>query len=134
MRYKMYHIPLLHIAEVTADELVQKSVATVALLGTQYTMEQEFYKSKLMKRGINVIIPEDNDREFINHTIYYELCLGIVSQSSRERLLAICNNLAAQGAQGIILGCTEIGLLIHQEDTCIPLFDTTLIHAKKQLL
>ncbi len=123
-------IPLLHIAEVTADELQKNNVKTVALLGTKYTMEQDFYKSKLIERGITVIIPEKADREFINHTIYHELCLGIIDAASRQRLLSILSELTDQGAEGIILGCTEIGLLIHQDNTKIPLYDTTLIHAK----
>lgn len=125
------HIPLIHIAEVTAAELVAHDVKKVALLGTKYTMEQDFYKSKLTDCGIHVIIPEAADREFINHTIYNELCLGIINTNSRQRLLSICDKLSFDGAQGIILGCTEIGLLLHQEDTDIPLFDTTLIHAKR---
>jgi aspartate racemase len=123
-------IPLLHIAEVTADELQKNSVKTVALLGTKYTMEQDFYKSKLIERGITVIIPDKADREFINHTIYHELCLGIIDAASRQRLLSILSELTDQGAEGIILGCTEIGLLINQDNTKIPLYDTTLIHAK----
>lgn len=128
---KHIRIPLLHIAEVTAEELIQNSVKTVALLGTKYTMEQDFYKSKLVERDIQVIIPAQEDREFINHTIYQELCLGIISDTSRQRLLSICEELVKQGAQGIILGCTEIGLLINQEYTDIPLFDTALVHARK---
>ncbi len=127
---KKLHVPLLHIAEVTAEELLKNSVTNVALLGTRYTMEQDFYKSKLIDHGIKVIIPEENDREFINHTIFQELCLGIMNEASRQQLLSICSKLYDQGAQGIILGCTEIGLLINQESVDIPLFDTTLIHAK----
>lgn len=127
---KKLRVPLLHIAEVTAEELLKNSVTNVALLGTRYTMEQDFYKSKLIDHGIKVIIPEENDREFINHTIFQELCLGIMNEASRQQLLSICSKLYDQGAQGIILGCTEIGLLINQESVDIPLFDTTLIHAK----
>ncbi len=128
---KHLSIPLLHIAEVTADELVSHSIQSVALLGTRYTMEQDFYKSKLIERGIQVIIPAEDDRAFINDTIFGELCLGIVKDSSRQRLLTICSDLTCQGAEGIILGCTEIGLLINQDYTDIPLFDTTFIHAGK---
>lgn len=128
---KHIHVPLLHIAEVTADELIQNSVHTVALLGTKYTMEQDFYKSKLLERGIQVMIPDEEDREFINNTIFHELCLGNILDSSRQKLLSICNRLEEQGAKGIILGCTEIGLLINQDETDIPLYDTTLIHAKR---
>lgn len=128
---KSIQVPIIHIAEVTAQELLRNNITSVALLGTKYTMEQDFYKSKLTEKGIEVIIPDSMDREFINHTIFHELCLGITSEKSRQRLKEICNILSKKGAQGIILGCTEIGLLIHQEDTDIPLFDTTLIHARR---
>lgn len=131
---KKIHLPLLHIAEVTAEALQRNAITDVALLGTKYTMEQDFYKSKLIEKGINVIVPSQSDREFINHTIYHELCLGIIDRNSEQRLLAICKELNEKGAQGIILGCTEIGLLLHQDDTDIPLFDTTVIHAKRAAL
>lgn len=127
-------IPLLHIADVTAEELLKKNITKVALLGTKYTMEQDFYKSKLIERGIDVIVPEEKDREFINHTIYHELCLGIVDETSRGKLLSLSDKLVERGAQGLVLGCTEIGLLLKQKDTTIPLFDTTLIHAKRAAL
>ncbi len=124
-------VPLLHIAEVTADELLKSGVHRVALLGTAYTMEQEFYKSKLVEKGIEVLIPKEEDRTFINRTIYHELCLGVASAAAKERFLAIINELAKEGAQGVILGCTEIGLLVSQADTAVSLFDTSLIHAQK---
>ncbi len=124
-------IPILHIAEATASELVKHDIKRVALLGTRYTMQQDFYKSKLIEAGLEVIIPGEEDITLINHTIYNELCLGIISQKSKEEFLRIIRSLADAGAEGIILGCTEIGLLVDQQDTSIPLFDTTLIHATK---
>lgn len=127
-------IPILHIAEATAEELIKKGIKRVALLGTKYTMQQDFYKSKLMEAGLEVILPEDKDMELINHTIFQELCLGIISPSSKEEFLRIINTLASNKAEGIILGCTEIGLLVGQEDTPTPLFDTTYIHATKAAL
>lgn len=127
-------IPILHIAEATADELLKKGMKRVALLGTKYTMQQDFYKSKLMEAGLEVILPEDKDMELINHTIFQELCLGVVSPSSKMEFLRIMSALAQNNAEGIILGCTEIGLLVRQEDTAIPLFDTTYIHATKAAL
>jgi aspartate racemase len=127
-------VPILHIAEVTAGELKEKKIDTVALLGTKYTMEQDFYKEKLIAKDIHVIIPEDKDREMINATIYQELCLGIISEESRLEFLRIIDELMEKGAQGIILGCTEIGLLVKQSDTKAPLFDTTYIHGKRAAL
>ncbi len=125
------NIPILHIAEATADELIKNDVSTVALLGTKYTMTQDFYKSKLIQRGIDVLIPDEADIEIVNTVIYDELCLGIISDESRTQYLRILNGLAQRGAQAAVLGCTEIGLLVSQCDTDLPLFDTTLIHAKK---
>lgn len=128
---KEIHIPVLHIAEATAEVLISNGINKAALLGTKYTMEQDFYKSRLTAKGIEVVIPDSQGIEFVNNTIYKELCLGILSESSRTKLLNLIDSIAAQGAQGVILGCTEIGLLIHQKDTKVPLFDTTLIHAQK---
>lgn len=128
---KEIHIPVLHIAEATAEVLISNGIKKAALLGTKYTMEQDFYKSRLTAKGIEVVIPDSQGIEFVNNTIYKELCLGILSESSRTKLLNLIDSIAAQGAQGVILGCTEIGLLIHQKDTKVPLFDTTLIHAQK---
>lgn len=122
-------IPILHIAEATADVLKQKRLQRVALLGTKYTMQQAFYKDILVNNGIEVLIPMERDIELINKTIYQELCLGIISDQSKTEFLRIIDELARQGAEGIILGCTEIGLLVKQSDTNIPLFDTTFIHA-----
>ncbi len=127
-------IPILHIADLTAEELLKKSIKKVALLGTKYTMEQNFYKNRLTEKGIEVIIPNDDDRAVVNQTIYEELCLGIISPSSKKKFIKIIMKLSTQGAEGIILGCTEIGLLVQQQDTKIPLFDTTLIHAKSAAL
>lgn len=124
-------IPLMHIAEATADELIKSGIKTVALIGTKYTMEQDFYKSKITSRGISVIIPDEKDRETVNSTIYNELCLGTIKETSRDAILKIVKKLTDNGAEGVILGCTEIGLLVSQDDTDTQLFDTTLIHATK---
>ncbi len=124
-------IPILHIADLTADELIKCGIKKVALLGTKYTMEQDFYKSRLITRGIEVIIPDRNEIERVNNIIYNELCLGIVSTLSKQAFLSVLDRLQMSGAQAAILGCTEIGLLIKQEDTDFPLFDTTVIHAQK---
>ncbi|HGM3509272.1 TPA: aspartate/glutamate racemase family protein [Clostridioides difficile] len=123
------HIPLLHIANVTAEVLKEKEIKKVALLGTKYTMEQDFYKNIIINNGIDVLIPNEEDRIIVNNTIFNELCVGIVSESSKKAFLSIIDKLGNQGAEGVILGCTEIGLLIKQNDTSIPLFDTTVIHA-----
>lgn len=124
-------IPLVHIAEATADELKRQGITTVALLGTKYTMTQEFYKEKLRDAGIAVLVPDERDVETVNDIIYHELCLGIISEASKEKYRRIIDALAEQRAQGVILGCTEIGLLIGQRDTALPVFDTTRIHAAK---
>ena len=124
-------IPLVHIAEATADALHREGVSRVALLGTKYTMTQDFYKDKLIASGVDVLIPEEDDIAFVNRVIYDELCLGVISEDSRRGYLAVIDKLAAQGAQGVILGCTEIGLLIRQSDTALPVFDTTRIHAER---
>ena len=106
----------------------------MGLLGTKYTMTQEFYKNKLIEAGINVVIPDDAGVETVNDIIYNELCLGLISESSKEKYLQIIAELERQGAQGVILGCTEIGLLVQQKDTELPVFDTTQIHATKAAL
>jgi aspartate racemase len=122
-------IPLLHIADATAEQIIQRDFRTVGLLGTKYTMEQEFYKSRIEGKGINVVTPDEDDRVIVNNIIYNELCLGKVLSSSKEEYKRIIHDLVQKGAQGIILGCTEITLLIKQEDYEVPLFDTTQIHA-----
>ena len=127
---RQIQIPILHIAEATAAELLHHNIRKVALLGTKYTMTQEFYKEKLTAAGIEVLIPDAQGIETVNDIIYQELCLGTISDISREKYLSIIDQLAAKGAQGVILGCTEIGLLIQQKDTSLPVFDTTQIHAK----
>jgi aspartate racemase len=123
------HIPLLHIADITADQVLANGIKTVGLLGTRYTMEQDFYKSRIEARGIKVLVPEETDRAIVNAVIYNELCLGQINDRSRAGYIRIIENLVKQGAQGIILGCTEIGLLVKPGDVNMPLFDTTLIHA-----
>ncbi len=126
------NIPLLHIADATAEHLLSHNVKKVGLLGTAFTMEQEFYIGRLkQKYGLEVIIPEVTDRAIVHNCIYQELCLGTLNPSSKSEFLRIITNLADQGADGVILGCTEIGLLVSGNDTEIPLFDTTSIHAAK---
>ena len=124
-------IPVIHIAEATADELKKNGISKVGLLGTKYTMTQEFYKSKLTEAGITVVIPDEDGITVVNDVIYKELCLGIISEQSKQKFLSVIDKLQREGAQGVILGCTEIGLLIGQEDTALPVFDTTQIHATK---
>lgn len=123
------HIPILHIADVTAQALLEDGIGTIALLGTKYTMEQNFYKQRLIANHINVIIPEENDRTMINNIIYDELCLGQIKPESKQQFLSIIDKMNQKHAQAIILGCTEIGLLVKQSDTDIPLYDTSYIHA-----
>lgn len=127
-------LPLLHIAELTADELEAAGISTVGLLGTAYTMEQDFYRRKLVERGITVLIPGEDDRALVNRVIFGELCLGTVAEPSRRAFAGIIDGLTARGAQGVILGCTEIGLLVRPEDTPARLFDTTEIHARRAAL
>ncbi|WP_336368627.1 aspartate/glutamate racemase family protein [Marinobacter sp. C2H3] len=125
-------LPLLHIADATGEVLVRDGVKTVGLLGTAFTMEQAFYKDRLAERfGLNVLVPGDADRRRVHDIIYQELCLGILRPESREAYLNIVNELAQAGAEAVILGCTEIGLLINQQDTEVPLYDTTALHATK---
>ena len=124
------NIPIIHIADATADELEKQKIKKVALLGTKYTMTQDFYKEKIIARGIEVMIPEETDVEIVNRIIYEELCLGEIREASKTEYIRIINQLKDEGAEGIILGCTEIGLLIKQEDSSLPVFDTTQIHAK----
>jgi aspartate racemase len=126
------NIPLLHIADATADVLVQASVRKVGLLGTAFTMEQEFYKERLSEKyGIDVVVPDAPDRKLVHDIIYQELCLGLHKQSSKQKYIHIVDKLTEMGAEGVILGCTEIGMLISQYDTVTTLYDTTKIHAAK---
>lgn len=127
----MINIPIVHIADATADELEKRNIKTVGLLGTKYTMTQDFYKQRLIGRGINVVIPDEEGIDTVNSIIYDELCVGKIEDSSREKYKKIIEDLTGKGAEGVILGCTEIGLLIGQSDVSIPVFDTTVIHAKR---
>lgn len=124
------NIPLLHIADITAQEVLSGGIRTIGLLGTRYTMEQDFYKARIEAKGIKVLVPGEADRTTVNSVIYNELCLGQIKDESRARFKAIIQALIEQGAEGIILGCTEIGLLVKSGDSSVPLFDTTMIHAK----
>lgn len=124
-------VPLLHIADAAAEELEQHGITKVGLLGTKYTMKQEFYKQRLIERGIEVVVPEEQEMQIVNDIIFKELCVGEQKEESREKLKNITENLKKKGAQGVVLGCTEIGLLLHQEDTTLRVFDTTRIHAQK---
>ena len=127
-------IPILHIAEVTAATLLANKISKVGLLGTKYTLTQDFYKSKIIEAGIEVLVPNETDIEIVNDVIYNELCCGQISPVAKKKFLAIIDRFAANGAQGVILGCTEIGMLIKQEDTHLPVFDTTYLHARKAAL
>jgi aspartate racemase len=128
---KAVRTPLIHIADVTGKAVKAKGLARVGLLGTRFTMEQEFYKGKLVRDyGIDVLIPDEADRQTIHGILYNELCLGTVNDASREVFRKIIARLETRGAQGIILGCTEIPLIVAQKDHTLPLFDTTALHAE----
>lgn len=122
-------MPLLHIADATAKALLSDGMTSVGLLGTQFTMEQTFYRERLEQNGITVIIPNPNERAVVHRIIYNELCQGIINSESKAAYLDVVAALAARGAQAVILGCTEIGLLIQASDTQVALYDTTDIHA-----
>jgi len=125
-------IPLLHIADATAEAIQAADLHKVALLGTRFTMEQDFYKKRLTESyGLEVLVPEEEGRTLVHQVIYQELCLGVVNPNSRLQYQQIMADLVAQGAEAIILGCTEIGLLVSSEDCSVPLFDTTALHAQK---
>jgi aspartate racemase len=125
-------IPLLHIADATAEVLVKDNIKTVGLLGTSFTMEQPFYRQRLMDGyGLEVLVPDAEDRQTVHQIIFQELCLGTIVPDSRAAYLRIIHDLAARGAQAVILGCTEIGMLVRQTDTRVLLLDTTAIHAQK---
>ena len=124
-------IPILHIADATADALASDGVTKVALLGTRYTMQEDFYKSKLVARGFEVLVPEQADIDEVNRIIFEELCVGTLKEDSRKTFSRIIDTLKARGAQAVILGCTEIGLLVKQEHASLPLYDTTVIHASR---
>lgn len=125
------NLPLLHIADATAEAVKAAGLTRVGLLGTRFTMEQDFYKDRLSgKHGLEVLIPDAADREIVHNVIYNELCLGVVRQESRDQFSRIIDRLAASGAQGVILGCTEIESLVRQQDSALPVFATTKIHAE----
>jgi len=122
-------LPLIHIADATIEAIKKQNLTTVALLGTQFTMTQDFYKQRLIDAGLQVLIPEEDARVEVHRIIKNELCVGEFKDSSREYYRQVIKDLAAQGAEGVILGCTEIGLIIKETDSPIPVFDTTAIHA-----
>ena len=124
-------VPLVHIAEAAADALLERGISRVALLGTKYTMTQDFYRDKLTERGIEVLIPEGDDIEMVNRVIFDELCLGVVKPESKAEYLRVIEELRQRGAEGLLLGCTELGLIVSQKDVSLPMFDTTVIHANK---
>jgi len=123
-------IPLLHLGDVTAAAVTASGVTSVGLLGTRFTMEESFYVDRMRSHGLTVIVPSADDRAFVNRIIYDELVHGIVRDESRARYLEVIDRLADEGAQGVILGCTEIELLVGPSDTALPLFATTRIHAR----
>lgn len=125
-------IPLLHIADATAEQLKADGISRVGLLGTRFTMEQDFYIGRLEERfGIEVVVPDRAERDIVHRVIFEELCQGRIEEGSRQRYLAIIDSLYVQGAQAVILGCTEIAMLVSQQDTAVPLYDTTALHAQK---
>ena len=125
------NIPLLHLADATARRIKQAGLDTVGLLGTRFTMEQDFYRGRLAAQGLNVLVPPEEDRGLVHRVIYEELCLGQINVNSRVEFLRIIDSLQAAGAQGVIEGCTEIVMLVQQAHTSVPLFDTTSIHARE---
>ncbi len=125
------NIPLLHIADATAEAVKRQGIRRVGLLGTRFTMEEDFYKGRLIeKHGLDVLIPSEAEQVVVHRVIYDELCRGVIESESRRQYQVIIENLVSQGAQGIILGCTEIGLLVKPQDCAAPLFDTTRLHAE----
>ncbi|NLC36147.1 MAG: amino acid racemase [Alcaligenaceae bacterium] len=124
-------IPLLHIADPTAEAIKQSGISKVGLLGTRFTMEQDFYRSRIVEQhGLEVLVPETEDRSTVHRIIYDELCLGHIEAGSRTAYIEVIERLADKGAQAIILGCTEISLLVEPQHVTIPLFDTTQLHAE----
>lgn len=126
---KNINVPLLHIADCTANRIIQAGIKTVGLLGTKFTMEKDFYIGHLRDRGINVIVPDTYGRDLVNRIIYDELCLGIVTDALRQAFVDEIGALGLRGAEAVILGCTEIGMLIDEDNSPLPTFDTTAIHA-----
>ncbi len=127
---KRINIPVIHIADATADTLIAEGIHSVGLLGTKYTMLEDFYKQKLIAKNLSVLIPDSEDVEIVNRIIYDELCLGIISEKSEREFSRIIEKLREHGAEAVILGCTEIGLLVKQKNSVLPLYDTTRIHAE----
>ena len=127
-------LPLLHIAEASADALEKAGIKRVGLLGTKPTMEMDFYRKILAGRGLEVLTPEEADRVLLHRIIFEELCLGLINENSRQAGLALIDRLAVRGAEGMLLACTELGLLFRPEDTPLPLFDTAIIHARAAAL
>ena len=124
-------LPFIHIADPTATAIRAAGLTRVGLLGTRFTMEQDFYRERLSAlHGIDVVVPDEDDRQAVHRVIYEELCLGVVDDGSRSRYRAVIDRLVEAGAQAVILGCTEIGMLVGPEDSPVPLFDTTLLHAR----
>lgn len=127
-------LPLLHIADATASEIRARGLHRIGLLGTRFTMEEDFYRLRLENHGLEVLVPEADDRGIVHRVIYDELCLGQIREESREQYRRIIAGLVARGAQGVILGCTEIGLLVGADDASVPLFDTAALHARHAAL
>ena len=132
---KDIRIPLLHIVDATAQEVLERKLKKVGLVGTKVTMEEDFFRDRLVsKHNLEVMIPDEHERQIANDVVYNELCRGEMTQSARQELVDMMQNLAANGAEGIILGCTELGLLIDPQDVRVPVFDTTTIHARSAAL
>jgi len=127
---QLVQIPIIHIADATVSELRSHNIRKTVLLGTKFTMEAEFFKDAFSQQGIEVMIPDEGERQFIHQTIFDELDRGLLLEATKVRYLAIIQHLIAKGAEAVILGCTELPLLIKPEDCTIPVFDTMLIHAK----
>ncbi len=124
-------VPLVHIADASADALLARGISRVGLLGTKYTMTQEFYRDILVARGIDVVIPNEDDIELVNRVIFEELCLGVVKPESKAAFLRVIDDLTQNGAEGVLLACTELGLIVTPEDTDAALFDSAVIHAEQ---
>ena len=128
---KNINIPILHIADATASRIKRDNFRKIGLLGTKFTMTQDFIKERLKNAGLEVMVPDEKDIELVNDVIFNELCLGKVLQSSREEYQRIISYMKERGAEGVILGCTEIGMLIREKDSVLPVYDTTVIHAEE---
>jgi aspartate racemase len=128
---KQISIPILHISDATAARIKRNNLTKIGLLGTRFTMTEDFIKQRLAKAGLEVIIPEEKDLEIVDRVIFNELCLGNIKEESRKEYQRIISSMKDKGAQGVILGCTEIGMLIGEKDSVLPVFDTTVIHAEE---